>query len=653
VNVWVEEGAMKHSMDQSRRRFVQGLAGSAVVASGFLPPRLLRTAYALPESSGATGASSTVLAGSEFHLQIERREVNITGARREATLVNGQLPGPTLRWKEGDQVSVHVTNRLSVPTSIHWHGILVPADMDGVPGVSFRGIDPGTTFTYRFRVKQSGTYWYHSHSRFQEQTGLSGALVIEPRNGERRPASREHVLLLSDWTDSDPEHLYRTLKLHSDYFNFGKRTAGDFLADVRSHGWRATLADRRMWGEMRMSPTDLSDVSGYAYTYLVNGQPPASRWTGLFEPGETVRLRCINGASMTFFDVRIPGLKLTVVAADGQDVEPVPVDEFRIGPAEVYDVLVEPPDARAYAVFAQVIDRSGYALATLAPRRGMQVEVPAMDPRALLSMVDMGHGMNDMGMAHDMAPGHDVPPGHSMPSGHDMSPGHSMPSGQDMPPGHSMPSGHDMSPGHGMPSGHDMPPGHSMPSDHDMPPGHSMPADHDLPPARETAATGEMKDSSGDRLDDPGVGLRNNGRRVLTYADLHTVGGPLDTREPSREIVLHLTGNMTRFIWSFDDRKFSESEPLQFHYGERLTLVLINDSMMLHPIHLHGMWSEVYSADGRFQMRKHTVTVQPGQRLTYRITADAPGRWAYHCHMLYHMEAGMFREVVVGPETGS
>jgi CopA family copper-resistance protein len=582
---------MKHSMDQSRRRFVQGLAGSAVAASGMLPLRCLPEAYA------ATGASARVLAGSEFHLQIDQREVNITGARRGAALVNGQLPGPILRWKEGDEVSVHVTNRLAAPTSIHWHGILVPADMDGVPGVSFRGIDPGTTFTYRFRVRQSGTYWYHSHSRFQEQTGLYGALVIEPRNGERRPANREHVLLLSDWTDTDPEHLYRTLKLHSDYFNFRKRTAGDFLSDVRSQGWRAALADRRMWGEMRMSPTDLSDVSGYAYTYLVNGLPPAARWTGLFEPGETVRLRCINGASMTFFDVRIPGLKLTVVAADGQEVDPVAVDEFRIGPAEVYDVLVEPTDARAYAVFAQAIDRSGYALAVLAPRPGMHVEVPAMDPRALLSMLDMGHAMSEMDMTH------------------------------------------------GTPPGEEMPPGHSMPSDHDSPPGQPMPPGHDM------AAMDGM--SSADRLDDPGVGLRDNGRRVLTYADLHTVGGPLDTREPGREIVLHLTGNMTRFIWSFDDRKFSESEPLQFHYGERLTLVLINDSMMLHPIHLHGMWSEVYSADGRFQVRKHTITVQPGQRLTYRVTADAPGRWAYHCHMLYHMEAGMFREVVVAPETGS
>jgi CopA family copper-resistance protein len=593
----VEEGAMKHSMDHSRRGFVQGLAGSAVAASGILPLRRL-----VPAAYGATSGTAAVLAGSEFHLEIDQRPVNITGRERLATVVNGQLPGPTLHWREGDQVAIHVTNRLAVPTSIHWHGILVPADMDGVPGVSFSGIAPGTTFTYRFPVKQSGTYWYHSHSGFQEQTGLSGALIIEPRNGGDRRASREHVVLLSDWTDTDPARLYRKLKLHSDYFNFGKRTVGDFIADIRARGWGPTLAERRMWGEMRMSPTDLADVSGYAYTYLVNGLAPTANWTGLFEPGETVRLRCINGASMTFFDVRVPGLKLTVVAADGQDVEPVTVDEFRIGPAEVYDLLLEPTDARAYCIFAQAMDRSGYAAGTLAPRPGMKAEVPAMDSRALLTMVDMGHGMS---MTEDVASGH------------------------------AMPARHDM------PSGRDMPSGHDMPSRHDMPPGHDM------------ARMGEMTDMGADRLDDPGVGLRDNGRRVLTYADLHTVGGPLDTREPSRELVLHLTGNMTRFTWSFDDRKFSDSEPLQFHYGERLTLVLINDSMMLHPLHLHGMWGEVYTADGRFRVRKHTITVQPGQRLTYRVTADARGRWAYHCHLLYHMEAGMFREVIVAPEPGS
>jgi CopA family copper-resistance protein len=551
---------MDPSFDRSRRHFVRGLAGSAIAASGFLPLRLRSIAEATTVAAGRDRSAAAVLAGSEFDLEIGQLEVNVTGSARAATVVNGRLPGPVLRWREGDTVTVRVTNRLAVPTSIHWHGIVLPADMDGVPGVSFKGIEPGTTFEYRFPVKQSGTYWYHSHSRFQEQTGLYGALLIEPRNAEHYAANREHVVLLSDWTDSDPERLYRVLKLHSDYFNFGKRTAGDFLSDVRSRGWRDALAERRMWGAMRMTPTDLADVSGCAYTYLMNGVPPAGNWTALFRPGETVRLRCINGSSMTYFDVRIPGLKLTVVAADGQDVEPVTIDEFRIGPAEVYDVLVEPKEERAYALFAQSVDRSGYALGALAPRAGMNADAPVPDTRALLTMVDMGMG-------------------HAMNMGHQMSAGMSM-----------------------------------QPTD---------------------------------RLEDPGVGLRDNGRRVLTYADLHTIGGALDGRDSGREIELHLTGHMSRFIWSFDDRKFSDSQPLRLHFGERLTLTLINDSMMLHPIHLHGMWSEVYSGDGHFLVRKHTVTVQPGQRLSYRITADAPGTWAYHCHLLYHMEAGMFREVVV------
>lgn len=567
---------MAQSFDGGRRRFVQGLAGSAVVASGL-------QRYGFPAGTLATAAEvtpergSAVLSGAQFDLQIDERAVNITGKRRVATLVNGRLPGPVLRWREGDLVSVRVMNRLAVPTSIHWHGVIVPADMDGVPGLSFKGIGPGETFTYRFRVNQSGTYWYHSHSRFQEQIGLYGAIVVEPRGGERQRADREHIVLLSDWTDSDPEHIYRTLKLHSDYFNFGKRTAGQFLSDVRSHGWHATVADRRMWGEMRMSPTDLADVSGYAYTYLMNGTAPAGNWTGLFLPGERVRLRFINGSSMTYFDVRIPGLKLTVVAADGQDVEPVSVDEFRIGSAEVYDVIVEPVEDRAFCIFAQALDRSGYASGTLVPRPGMKAQVPQLGARAVLTMADMS--------AAEMAATGMSPATMATPD---------------------MATKHDMS---GM---------------------------------------GAMQmPQQASRLDDPGVGLRDNGRRVLTYADLHTIGGPLDHREPGREIELHLTGHMARFIWAFDDKKFSASEPLRFDYGERLTLVLVNDSMMLHPIHLHGMWGEIYSSDSQFLVRKHTITVQPGQRLSYRVTADALGTWAYHCHLLYHMEAGMFREVVV------
>jgi FtsP/CotA-like multicopper oxidase with cupredoxin domain len=506
--------------------------------------------------------------------------MNFTGASRPATVVNGQLPAPLLYWRQGDTVTLRVTNRLPAPTSIHWHGMILPANMDGVPGISFAGIPPGETFVYRFPVTQSGTYWYHSHSRFQEQVGLYGPIIIEPRGGERYRADREHVVLLSDWTDTNPEHIYRLLKVQSDYFNYGKRTVADFFADVRKQGLSQTVADRRMWGQMRMNDTDLLDVSGHTYTYLMNGVTPAANWTGLFRRGEKIRLRMINGSSMSFFDVRIPGLTLTVVAADGQDVEPVTVDEFRIGPAEVYDVIVEPKDDRAYTIFAQSMDRSGYARGTLAPAVGMEAEVPQLDARPVLTMMDMGMGGMDMG-------------------------------------------GMDMS---GMNMG-DMQAAPSSPK---------FGANVDSVAVQPTT-----------NLADPGIGLRKNGRRVLTYADLHTVGGPIDSREPGREIRLHLTGHMQRFVWSFDGKKFSESRPLQFNYGERLRIVLVNDSMMNHPIHLHGMWSEVESPEGEFLVRKHTIVVQPGQQLSYGVTANALGRWAFHCHLLYHMEAGMFREVVV------
>jgi CopA family copper-resistance protein len=430
--------------------------------------------------------------------------------------------------------------------------------------------------------------------------------VIEPLRGERHRADREHVVLLSEWTDLDPEHIYRTLKRQSDYFNFGQRTVDDFVNDARRQGWKPTIADRRMWGQMRMDPTDLADVSGYAYTYLVNGTTPAGNWTGLFRRGEKVRLRFINGSSMTFFDIRIPGLKLTVVAADGQDIEPVTVDEFRIGIAEVCDVIVEPKDDRPYTLFAQSIDRSGYARGTLAPQPGMQAEVPPLDPRPLLTMMDMGMGHVMAGMDMSSMKGMD----------HDMS---------------SMPGMEHGAMDHGA-----MAMGDSMNA-----------APHHAPPEF-GPNVGSLAMEPQRRLDDPGIGLRNNGRRVLTYADLHTLGGPIDRRPAGRDIELHLTGHMERYVWSFNGRKFSESEPLRFNHGERLRLVLVNDSMMNHPIHLHGMWGEVESEKGEFLVRKHTIIVQPGQRLAYWVTADALGRWAYHCHLLYHMEAGMFREVHVG-----
>lgn len=579
----------------SRRRFVQGVAGTALLAS---------TARGF---SRDTADNSAVLVGPDFHLTIGTTRVNYTGAARTATAVNGIVPGSLLRMRQGDEVTVRVTNTLGSPTSIHWHGMIVPADMDGVPGLSFPGIAPGSTFTYRFKMNQYGTYWYHAHSRFQEQVGLYGPIVVERRGGERHPSDREHVILLSDWTDLDPEHIYATLKRDSDYYNFGKRTVGDFLADARRDGWKETVADRRMWNEMRMNPTDLLDVSGYAYTYLMNGVAPASNWTALFNRGERVRLRIINGSSMTFFDIRIPGLKMTVVAADGQDIEPVTVDEFRIGAAEVYDVIVTPSDDRAYTIFAQAMDRSGYARGTLAPRAGMQAEVPAMDPRPLLTMADMG-------MSH---------------GGHDMS---SMDHG-------SM----------GAMPGMD----HSA-MDHSTMDHAATPGALTHPASESSSPNIDMQVSQASpRLDDPGVGLRDNGRKVLTYADLHTLGGPIDRRAPGREIQLHLTGHMERFIWSFNGQKFSQAEPLRFMHGERLRIVLINDSMMNHPIHLHGMWSELEDESGGFLVRKHTVTVQPAQRVSYLVTADALGRWAYHCHLLYHMEAGMFREVVVAHDMRS
>jgi CopA family copper-resistance protein len=556
----------------SRRGFLAGAgAGLFVLGSSRNP-------------SWAQSAPRAVLSGTQFDLQIGETPVNFTGRSRIGTVVNGQIPAPLLRWREGDTITLRVANRLAMRSSIHWHGMIVPADMDGVPGISFDGIPSGGSYVYRFKVNQHGTYWYHSHSRFQEQTGLYGPIVIEPRGGERQHADREHVVLLSDWTDIDPERIFSTLKKQSDYYNFHKRTVGDFFRDARKQGWQQTLDDRRMWGQMRMNPTDLLDVSGYAYTYLMNGVTPAGNWNALFERGERVRLRFINGSSMSIFDVRIPGLKLTVVAADGQDVEPVTVDEFRIATAETYDVIVEPSDDRAYTIFAQAIDRSGYARGTLAPRAGMTAEIPPLDPRPLLT-----HG--DMGMA-PMAHG----------------------------------AGHQQ---HGADHGSHGP----------------TTIDH---AASENAPTVDMRaEQVATGLDHLGPGQRDTGRHALTYADLHTVDGPIDVREPGREIELHLTGHMERFIWSFNGQKFSEAQPLRFTHGERLRITLVNDTMMTHPIHLHGMWSEIEDAHGAFQVRKHTVTVNPAQRISYAVTADALGRWAYHCHLLYHMEAGMFREVQV------
>ena len=599
----------------SRRTFVKGLAaGSAGAALGVWP--------APGRAQDNRAAAWTTLTGADFDLRIGETPVNFTGSPKIAFTVNGSVPAPTLRWREGDTVTLRVANTLDEDASIHWHGIVLPANMDGVPGLSFAGIRPGETYLYRFKVRQGGTYWYHSHSGFQEQRGLYGPLIIDPLEPAPFKYDREHVVMLTDWTDERPERVFAKLKKQSDYYNRKQRTLAHLLDDARAHGLKTALADRRMWGEMRMNPTDLADVSGETYTYLLNGTPPAGNWTGIFTAGERVRLRFINGSAMSYFDVRIPGLKLTVVAADGQYVHPVTVDEFRIATAETFDVIVEPSGQDAFTIFAQSNDRSGFAAGTLAVRAGLRAPVPDLDPRPLLTMADMGHGGMDHGaMGHGAAS-----PQAPAPAAADPHAGHA-PAAADPHAGHAPAAPADQHAGHGMPAAGGM-------------------QQH---PASETGnpLVDMQTMTPAPRLDDPGIGLRGNGRRVLTYADLRSTFDDPDGREPGRTIELHLTGHMERFVWSFNGIKFSDAEALRLTYGERLRIVLVNDTMMTHPIHLHGMWSDVEDDQGRFHVRKHTVDMPPGTRRSYRVTADALGRWAYHCHLLFHMESGMFREVRV------
>lgn len=604
----------------SRRTFVKGLAATGLLGGLGL--------WRAPAWALAGPGQQNLLAGDSFDLFIGETPVNLSGSPATAMTINGSLPGPTLRWREGDNVTLRVRNRLAEDTSIHWHGIILPANMDGVPGLSFEGIAPGGLYEYRFKVRQNGTYWYHSHSGLQEQAGVYGALVIDAREPEPFSYDRDYVALLSDWSDEKPQRILAKLKKQSDYYNFHKRTVGDFIDDVSANGWAATLADRKMWAEMKMSPTDLADVSGYTYTYLLNGQPPDGNWTGLFRPGEKLRLRFVNASAMSYFDVRIPGLKMTVVAADGQHVEPVSVDELRIAVAETYDVIVEPGGERAYTLFAQSMDRSGYARGTLALAEGLSAPVPTPDPRPLIGMDDMGMGGMDHGaMGHGAATRPASEMDHSKMSGMDMNGmDHSKMAGMDM-------NGMDHSKMAGM--------DHSR-MGMDTMPMQSHPASEDGNPLVDMQTMTPTP-----KLADPGLGLRDNGRRVLTYADLRSRFADPDGREPGRTIELHLTGHMEKFAWSFDGIKFSDAEPLRLTYGERLRIVLVNDTMMPHPIHLHGMWSDLEDEQGNFLVRKHTIDMPPGTRRSYRVTADALGRWAYHCHLLFHMEMGMFREVRV------
>ncbi len=594
--------------NQSRRTFVKSLAAGGAVAGLGL--------WQQPVWALTSPGQPTVLSGTEFDLTIDSMSVDFTGKRRTAMAINGSIPGPLLRWREGDTVTLRVRNRLPHDTSIHWHGILLPANMDGVPGFSFAGIAPDGMYEYRFKVKQSGTYWYHSHSAFQEQLGVYGPLIIDPKEPEPFAYDRDYVVFLSDWTDESPARVLAKLKKRSDYYNQGRRTLGDFIDDVADNGWTDTISERWAWAKMNMSPTDLADISGATYTYLLNGHAPDGNWTGLFQPGERIRLRLINGSAMSYFDFRIPGLKLTVVAADGQNVEPVLVDEVRLAVAETLDVIVEPDGSQdAYTLFAQSMDRSGFARGTLAVRDSLQAPVPEPDPRPELSMEDMGHGDHSAhGQAAAPVQSDDPHAGHG-----DMNHGATNQSGMNGQMDHAA-MGHGSS-GSGM---------------------QAHPASETDNPLVDMQTMMPVP-----KLDDPGIGLRDNGRRVLTYADLRSTFADPDGREPSRTIELHLTGHMERFAWSFDGIPFADAEPIRLKYGERVRFVLVNDTMMHHPIHLHGLWSDLEDEHGNFQVRKHTIDMPPGSKRSYRVTADALGRWAYHCHMLMHMDLGMFREVRV------
>jgi CopA family copper-resistance protein len=564
--------------------------------------------------------------------------VNYTGRPAHATAVNGSVPAPTLRWHEADTVTISVTNRLKVPTSIHWHGVRSPADMDGVPGLSFPGIAAGQTFTYTIPLKQSGTYWYHSHSGFQEQTGHYGALIIDPQDKHLVEYDREYVVVLSDWTDEDPETVLSNLKQQSDFYNFHQPTVGTFMSDAQTKGLSATISDRLRWGRMNMSPADILDVSGATYTYLLNGQAPSANWTGLFRARERIRLRFINASSMTIFDVRIPGLPMSLVQADGNDVEPVTVDEFRISVAETYDVIVQPPDASAYTVLAQAEDRTGYARGTLAPSFGMSAAIPPMDPRPLRTMADMGMGnMRGMNMGTGSMSGMEMKGAGGM-SGTNMEKMPTMDMGN---PLEYVKRARMIGPNAPGQPGPRTSAEFTGPDMGDMKAPISENVRPDLGP--QVVSIAEMPT---ERLSSAGEGFPT-GRRVLSYADLRAVYRGTDPRPPDRDIELHLTGNMERFIFGFNGEKFSDAEPIRLRLGERVRFILVNDTMMEHPIHLHGLWSELENGRGEFRPYKHTINVKPGEQLSYLVSADTPGQWAFHCHLLYHMEAGMFRAVIV------
>jgi len=625
----------------NRRQLLRGatLTAGGLAAAGWLP------AWAQTVSPGIVRPLPT-LSGNDITLRIARMTMVLDGRKSNAIGVNGTVPAPLLRLREGQTVRLNVINDLDEDSSIHWHGLLVPAQFDGVPGVSFPGIKPRSSFLYEFPVRQNGTYWYHSHSGLQEQLGHYGPIVIDPAGIDPIASDREHVIVLSDHSPISPEAIFRRMKVNPGNFNFQRQTLAGLLA-----GRDQTLKDRVDWGRMRMDPTDISDTTGAAYTYLVNGHGPRDNWTALFTPGQRVRLRFINASSMTTFNVRIPGLKLSIVQADGQNVMPVDVDEFQIGVAETYDAIVIPPDGRAYTLVGEAVDRSGMARATLAPRAGMAAEVPPLRKRPLATMKDMGMDMSSM-------PGME---------GMDMSGGMTSPRGID-PTAEQNPSAKLATPGAAaMPAAPAAMPGkasgdmagmdHSKTGGTDM--GSMGPMDMGSMKMRDFSNAPQVRKGPGvqtiapmpiDRTGEPGQGLEDVGHKVLVYKDLMALERNPDVRAPGRSLDIHLTGNMERFMWSFDGVKMSDHmEPIPFIEGERVRINLINDSMMAHPIHIHGHFFELVTGHGDHGPRKHTVIVQPGGKVTWDFTADAVGDWAFHCHLLYHMHAGMMRIVSVRP----
>ncbi|HEE5401907.1 copper resistance system multicopper oxidase [Acinetobacter baumannii] len=595
----------------------------------------------------------TLAAIKEYHLNINEQQVNVMGKPLKRITVNGKFTAPLLEFEEGDEAVIHVHNQLkNQDTSLHWHGLLLPGLMDGVPGFNnFKGIAPNGDFVYRFKVKQNGTYWYHAHSKGQEQDGLYGPLVIYPKGkipvAAHEKTDRDYVVMLSDFHDSSSDSIMKNLKKSAEYYQNRRETVSDVLKQVKTQGLKATWQDRSMWNQMRMLKTDMSDVTGY--TFLVNGKTPQQNWTGNFKAGDKVRLRFINASAMSFFDVRIPNLKMTVVSADGQPVKPVAIDEFRIGTAETYDVIVEPKQPN-YQIEAESIDRSGFAIGTLHNENTQAVgpvQMPTPRPRALLTMDDMGmshgggsneHAGHQMNMQHDMSAMPEMKKETSqanhdhtmMKMDHDMK---NMSSGEH---DHSMMHmKHDMSAMSEM--NHDMQAMSSSEHEHAM-----MNMNHEMP------AQSENKP----KKDEPVYGWANAstpaGMKALQYSDLQSLTPQPDTRAPERELVIRLGGNMERYIWTINGKKFSDTTPLQVKYGERIRLKFVNDSMMAHPMHLHGMFMQLENGQQAENLpNKHTIIVPPGKTVTALLTADALGEWAIHCHLLYHMSAGMMNKLIV------